>query len=106
MNEDRKIENEPSMEEILASIRRIIHEDEKKESNSGQKTSENSIGDNKEVLESTENENCEETLVEELAREIMRPMIKEWLDNNLPKLVERAVSREIERLSKLGKGNK
>ena len=103
MNEDRKTENEPSMEEILASIRRIINEDEKKESNSGQRTSENSTVDSKEVLGSTGNENNEETLVEDLAREIMRPMIKEWLDNNLPQLVERAVNREIERLSKLGK---
>ena len=94
------------MEEILASIRRIISEDEKKESNSGPKKSDKSIIDNKEVLDPTEHTYSEDTLVEELAREIMRPIIKEWLDNNLPQLVERAVSREIERLSELGKGNK
>ena len=68
--------------------------------------SEKSIVDNKKVLDSTEHAYSEDTLVEELAREIMRPVIKEWLDNNLPQLVERAVTREIERLSELAKGNK
>lgn len=106
MNKEKESEKEPSMEEILASIRRIISEDENKESNSGPKKSEKSIVDNKKVLDSTEHAYSEDTLVEELAREIMRPVIKEWLDNNLPQLVERAVTLEIERLSELAKGNK
>ena len=106
MNEENKLEKEPSMEEILASIRRIISEDEIKESNSSSKKLEKSIVDNKKVLDSTEHAYSEDTLVEELAREIMRPVIKEWLDNNLPQLVERAVTREIERLSELAKGKK
>ena len=106
MNEENKLEKEPSMEEILASIRRIISEDKKKASNSGPKKLEKSIVENKEVLESNEHAYPEDTLVEELAREIMRPIIKEWLDNNLPQLVERAVSSEIQRLSELAKGNK
>ena len=105
MNEENKTVKEPSMEEILASIRRIISEDEKNDSNSKEMKSENSTAKNEEVLESTEVVYDEETLVEELAREIMRPIIKEWLDSNLPPLVERAVSLEIERLSKLGKDN-
>ena len=79
--------------------------DEKKETNSSLKKSEKSDVDKKEVLESTEYGFGEENLVENLARELMRPMIKEWLDNNLPQLVERAVSREIERLSELSKSN-
>ena len=105
MNKENKPENEPPMEEILASIRRIIYDDEKKESNFSLKKSEKSNVDKKEVLESTVYGSGEETLVEKLARELMRPMIKEWLDNNLPQLVERAVSREIERLSELSKSN-
>ena len=36
--------------------------------------------------------------IEDLVKEVMRPMIREWLDDNLPSLVERLVSREIERL--------
>ena len=40
--------------------------------------------------------------VEEMAREAMRPLIKEWLDANLPAIVERLVRREIERLSRRG----
>ena len=105
MNKENKPENEPSMEEILASIRRIISDDEEQESNFSLKKSEKSDVDKKEVLESTEYGFGEENLVENLARELMRPMIKEWLDNNLPQLVERAVSREIERLSELSKSN-
>ena len=38
--------------------------------------------------------------IEDLVKEVMRPMIREWLDDNLPALVERLVSREIERLSR------
>ena len=39
------------------------------------------------------------TSLEELTRELMRPMIKQWLDANLPALVEQLVSREIQRLN-------
>lgn len=36
--------------------------------------------------------------VEDLVIEALRPMLKEWLDNNLPETVERIVEREIRRL--------
>jgi uncharacterized protein len=35
-----------------------------------------------------------------LAREMLRPMLKAWLDHNLPGLVERIVKAEIERVSR------
>jgi uncharacterized protein len=38
--------------------------------------------------------------IEDLVKEVMRPMIKDWLDDNLPSLVERMVGREIERLTR------
>lgn len=38
--------------------------------------------------------------IEDLVKEVMRPMIREWLDAHLPSLVERLVSREIERLTR------
>jgi len=38
--------------------------------------------------------------VEELVKETLRPMLKEWLDKNLPQLVERYVEREIVRLTR------
>ena len=38
--------------------------------------------------------------IEDLVKDVMRPMIREWLDGNLPGLVERAVRREVERLSR------
>ncbi|MEO0392475.1 MAG: DUF2497 domain-containing protein [Pseudomonadota bacterium] len=36
--------------------------------------------------------------VEEMARELMRPMLQAWLDENLPRIVERQVQNEIERI--------
>ena len=36
--------------------------------------------------------------LEELTRELVRPMLKEWLDQHLPITVERLVREEIERL--------
>ena len=37
--------------------------------------------------------------LEGLVRELLRPMLREWLDANLPNLVEGMVSREIERIT-------
>ncbi len=38
--------------------------------------------------------------IEDLVRETLAPMLKEWLDANLALLVERLVRKEIERLSR------
>ena len=38
--------------------------------------------------------------LEDLVREMLRPMLKSWLDDNLPGLVERIVRAEIERVSR------
>ncbi len=37
---------------------------------------------------------------DEMAQEMMQPMLKDWLDNNLPVLVERLVREEIERIAR------
>lgn len=37
---------------------------------------------------------------DEIAEEMMRPMLQDWLDNNLPTLVERLVREEIERVAR------
>ena len=41
--------------------------------------------------------------LEDLVREMLRPMLKVWLDDNLPGMVERFVRAEIERVSR-GRG--
>jgi cell pole-organizing protein PopZ len=38
--------------------------------------------------------------LEDLVTEMMRPMLKSWLDDNLPGLVERVVRAEIERVAR------
>ena len=37
--------------------------------------------------------------LEDLVREMLRPMLRSWLDDNLPTLVERLVLVEIERIT-------
>jgi uncharacterized protein len=41
--------------------------------------------------------------LEDLVKEMLRPMLKSWLDDNLPGLVERIVKLEIERVSRGGR---
>jgi cell pole-organizing protein PopZ len=38
--------------------------------------------------------------IDALARELLRPMLKEWLDENLPGIVEAAVRKEVERIAR------
>ena len=38
--------------------------------------------------------------LEDLVKDMLRPMLKSWLDDNLPGLVERIVRAEIERVSR------
>lgn len=38
--------------------------------------------------------------IEDLVKEMLRPMLKDWLDTNLPPMVERYVEREISRLTR------
>ena len=42
----------------------------------------------------------ESALLPELVREMLRPMLKMWLDDNLPVIVERLVRVEIERVAR------
>ena len=41
--------------------------------------------------------------LEDLVREMLRPMLKSWLDDNLPTMVERIVKAEIDRVAR-GRG--
>jgi len=38
--------------------------------------------------------------LEDLVQEMIRPMLKDWLDRNLPPMVERLVRKELERLAR------
>lgn len=40
--------------------------------------------------------------LEDLVQEMLRPMLKSWLDDNLPVIVERLVRKEIERVTRNG----
>ena len=42
-------------------------------------------------------------LADEFVREMLRPMLKQWLDENLPAIVERLVRAEIQRVARGGR---
>lgn len=130
--------NEPSMDEILSSIKRIIADDDRMKP-AAKRTAKAAIADlEEEVLELTqaavENDpednllddskaqslrhsfstlqtlsepgappqivRSGETSLEGLVRDMLRPMLKDWLDTNLPPIVEAMVDREITRITK------
>lgn len=39
--------------------------------------------------------------LEDMTRELLRPMLKTWLDQNLPGIIEKMVAKEIEKISRL-----
>ena len=40
--------------------------------------------------------------LEAMAQDMLKPMLSEWLDDNLPRMVERLVREEIDRMSRGG----
>ncbi|WP_286158958.1 DUF2497 domain-containing protein [Methylobacterium sp. Leaf456] len=58
-----------------------------------------SVGQNFQLLAHTVLSNNARTL-EDLVKEMLRPMLKGWLDENLPLMVERLVRAEIERVTR------
>lgn len=38
--------------------------------------------------------------LEDIAKDLMRPMLRQWIDDNVPKLVERLVQKEIEKITR------
>lgn len=44
-----------------------------------------------------------EQSIEDIARDLLRPLLKEWLEDNLPAMVERLVREEIERVARTGR---
>lgn len=130
--------SEPSMDEILSSIKRIIADDDRgrpatKRAKSAAReeeevlelttTDQNAIAEDR-LLDDSKAQNLRhsfsalqtlsepgvapqivrsgETSLEGLTRELLRPMLKDWLDTHLPPIVEAMVEREITRITKKG----
>jgi cell pole-organizing protein PopZ len=43
--------------------------------------------------------------LEEIVKDLLRPMLRDWLDSNLPGIVERLVEEEVRRLSREASGS-
>ena len=128
---------EPSMEDILASIKRVIAEEKEIRAAAPPPRSEGE-GDEDDILELDESmeavtvppvdlgpplmeeEVADESRqrlealaavaasappvpqanpLEELVREMLRPILKQWLDDHLPNIVDEHVKREIHRIT-------
>ena len=48
----------------------------------------------------TESVNKHEPSLEDVVRDTLRPMLKSWMDENLPRVVERMVETEVERVTR------
>jgi cell pole-organizing protein PopZ len=118
---------DPSMEEILASIKRVIAEEGEATApvprRGRQRASEEEVlelsdpvSDENSLLspdaaEASRNRLAELAAVrretgpvsdaplEALVREMLKPLLKEWLDQRLPEMVEELVAREIARIT-------
>jgi uncharacterized protein len=116
------------MEEILASIRRIIADDHALSASQGEPGEDASRPDiNGKAFEPAARAGASRSFISNttdssvraafntllasrfvqhsdvivgLTREMLRPMLKTWLDDNLPGIVERLVSAEIERVAR------
>lgn len=133
------VNQDPSMEEILASIKRVIAEDGR-QATSGRPArgsrpiaapspeareedvlelrdpvpedrsliSEDAVEASRQSLSalSSLRERTgpmgDEHPLEAVVREMLRPLLKDWLDQNLPSLVEELVTREIARINGRG----
>jgi cell pole-organizing protein PopZ len=42
--------------------------------------------------------------LDDIVKELLRPMLREWLDTNLPPLVERLVERELQKIARRAEG--
>ena len=124
------VQQDPSMEEILASIKRVIREDARPAAQPRRaKRGETPSSSDDDVLElNGPIDETAPTLVSEdaaaasrqslaalstmrgtgvadqgaleaVVRDMLRPMLKDWLDQNLPLIVEELVTREIARIT-------
>jgi len=110
---------ELSMEEALAAIRRAITHEEvgetaspteprtsgeqagaKPTSEAGLLSREATAAIGSALNTLTETVKKHEPSLEDVVRETLRPMSKSWLDENLPRVVERMVQEKIERVTR------
>ena len=130
------IQQDPSMEEILASIKRVIADDSRAPAAAARARRgvppetppaaeedvlelDDPVSESAGLMSSDAAAASRERLaalsalrhreipadtspLEAVVREMLKPMLKEWLDSNLPDIVEEIVTREVARIT--GKG--
>ncbi len=90
-------EAQPPLDDILASIRRAVQDGPALPEENAPATAP-TLGDAP-VSTAPLAPLTAELTVEQLVRSLLEPQLKEWLDANLPELVERLTRAEIARLT-------
>ena len=95
-------DDELIMEEALAAIRQAITKEEVGEMTpeAGLLSHEATAAIGSAFNTLTETVKKHEPTLEDIVRETLRPMLKSWLDENLPRVVERMVQAEVERITR------
>lgn len=109
------MEKDQSMEDILASIRRIINEDEPPPAALPRPAPPQPPADVLDLIEpALEQARAPtglsamqvtgypgaDTTLDALVRSMLAPMLRDWLDTNLPGIVQQAVAKEISRITR------
>lgn len=123
------VNNDPSMEEILASIKKVIAEEvpppsarvrarradadpedvlelnqpadagEPLMSDNAAQSSRHALSTLSEIAQQNPYAAAGEGPLEAVVRDMLRPLLKQWLDERLPEMVEDMVKREIARIT-------
>jgi cell pole-organizing protein PopZ len=103
-------EPEPSIE---IDMRDVVHENRPEPaveapnpvpsdilSSSAQSAALSSIGKLKSKMPVERSRSYDGVTLEDIVRELLHPMLREWMDDNLPPMVERIVQKELEKLAR------
>lgn len=101
LEDDLEIADEPEPEISPEPEPEIetLEDDEKLVSDEVEEVSVASMSGLTAALASTAKVGDGDKTLEELTKELLRPVLKQWLDENLPDMVERIVREEVERIA-------
>jgi cell pole-organizing protein PopZ len=101
---DPKMEAMSKMSDIADNVQNVVAENEKRDNLLDENTASESKDALRDIVKMANKPNVNSvkfrsgTSIEDIVSEIMRPMLQEWLNDNLAELVKKTVEREIRRL--------
>ncbi len=93
-----EIEEEPEEEVMVAPTPKSVPSDIL--SSTTQNAAMNSISKLTKQMPINNSRSYDGVTLEDIVREMLHPMLREWMDDNLPPMVERIVQKELEKLAR------